>query len=150
MKPDAPSAIRGPFQPIRTNVPGIEISEIFPQMARHADKYALLRSVWHEGPSLHEAGHQIMQTGRLFEGELEHPHFGAVLAKATGSRNAVLPYPIGNTGGGMPHGQSAGYLGRAFDPRVIAEPAFDLRKEPECLRRKYGLNRFGESCLMAR
>src|SRR5437764_7032894 len=38
MKPDAPSGIRGPFRPIRTNVPGIEISEIFPRMARHAEK----------------------------------------------------------------------------------------------------------------
>src|SRR4051794_37813211 len=53
MKPEAPSEIRGPFRPIRTNVPGIEISEIFPRMARHADKFALVRSVWHDGPPLH-------------------------------------------------------------------------------------------------
>jgi hypothetical protein len=54
MKPDAPSEIRGPFRPIRTNVPGIEISEIFPRMARHADKYALLRAVYDDGPPVHE------------------------------------------------------------------------------------------------
>jgi hypothetical protein len=47
MKPDAPSEVRGPFRPIRTNVPGMEISEIFPRMARHADKYAIVRSVYH-------------------------------------------------------------------------------------------------------
>ncbi len=45
MKPDAPSEVRGPYKPIATNVPGISISEIFPRMATHADKFALLRSV---------------------------------------------------------------------------------------------------------
>lgn len=55
MKPDAPSEIRGPFRPIRTNVPGIEISEIFPRMARHADKYAIIRSVHHTAATHAEA-----------------------------------------------------------------------------------------------
>src|SRR5881394_1529447 len=41
MKPDAPLEIRGPFKPIPTSAPGIEISEIFPMMARHADKFSL-------------------------------------------------------------------------------------------------------------
>jgi hypothetical protein len=62
----------------------------------------------------------------------------------------VLPCSIGNTGGGMPHGQSAGYLGSEFAPRVVGPAAFDLQAEPEALRAKYGLNRFGQSCLMAR
>src|SRR5436305_8482825 len=53
MKPDAPSDIRGALRPIKTNVSGIEISEIFPRMARHADKYALVRSVWHDLPPVH-------------------------------------------------------------------------------------------------
>lgn len=54
-KPEAPSEIRGPFRAIRTNVPGIEISEIFPRMARHADKYAIVRSVYNESaPHSHE------------------------------------------------------------------------------------------------
>ena len=55
MKPDAPVEIRGPFRPIRTNVPGIEISEIFPRMARHADKYAIVRSVHHTATTHAEA-----------------------------------------------------------------------------------------------
>lgn len=150
MKPDAPSEFRGPFRPIRTNVPGVEISEIFPRMARQADKYALIRSVYYEGPSFHDAGHQLMQTGRIFEQDFEHPHFGSVLAKLTGAPTAVLPFPIGSTGGNMPHGQTAGYLGTDFEPRLIGSDAFDLAREPEGLRTKYGLNRFGQSCLMAR
>jgi hypothetical protein len=55
MKPDAPSEVRGPFRPIKTNVPGIEISEIFPRMARHADKYAIVRSVHHTATTHAEA-----------------------------------------------------------------------------------------------
>src|SRR6516164_8875962 len=50
MKPDAPAEIRGPYKPIPTNVPGIQISEILPRMAKLADKYALVRSVYHNRP----------------------------------------------------------------------------------------------------
>jgi hypothetical protein len=54
-KPDAPGDIRGPFRAIETNVPGIRISEIFPRMARCADRYALVRSVYSDaGPHSHE------------------------------------------------------------------------------------------------
>jgi len=62
LKPDAPSEIRGPFRPIRTNVPGIEISEIFPRMAGHADKYALIRSVYSDAEPTHEHGLDAIDT----------------------------------------------------------------------------------------
>src|SRR4051812_29828950 len=71
-KPDAPSTIRSPYRPIRTNVSGIQISEIFPRMARHADKYALIRSCYHTGEPVHDIGHQLVQTGRVGD----HPHVG--------------------------------------------------------------------------
>ena len=129
MKPNAPSEIRGPYKPIQTNVPGIEISEIFPRMARHADKWSLVRTLYHNAAAVHDTGHQMMQTGRLFQGGLQHPHMGCVLSKLQGSKNempahVLLPRPIGNTGGNMPHGQNAGYLGEHFDPFVLnADPA---------------------------
>src|SRR5579872_1082113 len=56
LKPDAPSTVRGPFRPVPTNVPGIEISEHFPRMARMADRYAVVRSVHHEEAPVHETG----------------------------------------------------------------------------------------------
>ena len=59
LKPNAPSEIRGPHRPIRTNVPGIEISEIFPRMARCADRYAIVRSVHHDAAT-HEAAAAAM------------------------------------------------------------------------------------------
>src|SRR5215813_11569811 len=47
MKPGAPLENRGPYKPIRTNVPGIEISENFPRMAKRGAKLALIRSIHH-------------------------------------------------------------------------------------------------------
>jgi len=54
-KPDAPSDFRGPYSACDTNVPGIRISELLPQLAQIADKYALLRSMAHTGGG-HPAG----------------------------------------------------------------------------------------------
>jgi uncharacterized protein (DUF1501 family) len=123
-KPDAPAEVRGPFKPIATNAPGIRVTEIFPRMAQHADKFSLIRSVYHTASAVHDSGHQLMQTGRFFTGGVEHPHAGCVLGYLKGGRgelpaHVMLPKPIGNTGGNMPHGQSAGYLGRAHDPFVL-------------------------------
>src|ERR1700751_6127459 len=130
--------------------------------------------------------------------------------------NVILPEPMGPTGGNMPHGQNAGFLGKAYDPFVHnadpsnpnfrvpdmlppdyltalrvdrrrnwremvdrsvsefetspdarlldstfhqaytlmssqkARDAFELHREPEAVREKYGMNRFGQSCLLAR
>src|SRR5207237_4093609 len=47
LKPQAPAEIRGPFRPIRTKVPGLQISEHLPRLARMADKFALVRSLHH-------------------------------------------------------------------------------------------------------
>jgi len=221
MKPNAPAEIRGPYKPIKTNVDGIEISENFSRTAKHADKFALIRSCYHTAAAVHDTGHQMMQTGRLFQGGIEYPHIGCVLSKLKGPKGDVpahvlLPRPIGNTGGNMPHGQTAGFLGKQYDPFVLnadpsdpnfrvpdllppdyltalrvdrrknwremidqtvskfetsqdarlldstfhsaytlmssqkAREAFELHKEPDSVRQKYGYNRFGQSCLLAR
>ncbi len=136
-KPNAPPEIRGPYKAIPTNVPGIEISEIFPRMARHADKYALLRTLYHTAAGVHDTGHQMMQTGRLFQAGLEYPHIGSVLSKLRGPKgdtppHVLLPRPIGNTGGNLPHGQTAGFLGKSYDPFVLnADPSAADFKVPD-------------------
>jgi hypothetical protein len=140
LKPNAPEEIRGPFRPIATNVPGLEISEIFPRLARQMDQVSLVRTVYHTAAAVHDTGHQMMQTGRLFTGGIDHPHYGSVLAKLKGSRgdippDVLLPRPIGATGGNMPHGQNAGYLGKTFDPFVLnADPNDKAFKVPDLLR----------------
>ena len=142
-KPNAPIEIRGPYKAIHTNVPGIEISENFTRMAKHADKYALIRSLYHTAAAVHDTGHQMMQTGRLFQGGIEYPNVGCVLAKLKGSKSDVPPYvlmprPIGNTGGNMPHGQNAGFLGKGFDPFVLnADPSDPNFKVPDMLPPDY-------------
>jgi uncharacterized protein (DUF1501 family) len=142
-KPDAPAEIRGPFKPIATTAPGMRITEIFPKMARLADKFSLVRSCYHTATAVHDTGHQMMQTGRLFSGGVEHPHVGSVLGWAKGRRGEVpahvlLPRPIGRTGGNMPHGQTAGYLGKSHDPFVLnADPSVPDFKVPDLLPPDY-------------
>jgi uncharacterized protein (DUF1501 family) len=142
-KPKAPAEVRGPFQPIATNAPGIQVSEIFPKMARHFDKVSLIRSVYHTATAVHDTGHQMMQTGRLFTGGIEHPHVGCVLGYLKGQRGEVpahvlMPRPIGRTGGNLPHGQNAGYLGKQYDPFVLnADPSDAKFKVPDLLPPEY-------------
>jgi len=143
MKPDAPEEIRGPFRPISTNVPGLQISEIFPRMSQLMDRVSLVRSVEYNAAAVHDVGHQMMQTGRLFSGGIEHPHYGAVLSKLRGPKGEVPPYvllprPIGATGGNMPHGQNAGYLGKTYDPFVLnSDPNDRAFKVPDLLPPDY-------------
>jgi hypothetical protein len=220
-KPKAPAEVRGPFSVIGTKSPEIQITEILPQHARHADKFSIVRSCYHTAAAVHDTGHQMMQTGRLFTGGIVTPHAGCALAYLRGRKtdlpaHVVLPEVMGRTGGNLPHGQDAGFLGRANDPFVLnadpskpnfkvpdllppqqigearldrrrrlrqiveetaknfetsesaqqlddnfeaayrlmtspqAREAFDLSKEPQQLREKYGMNRFGQCCLLSR
>ncbi|QVL30706.1 DUF1501 domain-containing protein [Telmatocola sphagniphila] len=143
LKPNAPAEVRGPFKPIKTNAPGIEISEIFPKMAKHGDKFSLIRSVFHTATAVHDTGHQMMQTGRLFTGGVEHPHMGCTLGYLRGGRgelpaHVILPRLMGRTGGNLPHGQNAGYLGKSYDPFVLnADPSVANFKVPDLLPPDY-------------
>ena len=56
MKPEAPREFRGPFKPIRTTSPDIDISESLPLHAKLADKFSLVRSVHHGGAAVRDAG----------------------------------------------------------------------------------------------
>ncbi|MBI1830655.1 MAG: DUF1501 domain-containing protein, partial [Planctomycetes bacterium] len=142
-KPNAPAEVRGPFAPTATNVAGMQIGEIFPRMARHADKYSLIRSVYHTATAVHDTGYQMMQTGRLFTGGIEHPHAGCVLGYVRGARHdmpphVLIPRPIGRTGGNLPHGHTAGYLGRQHDPFILnADPSVPDFQVPDLLPPAY-------------
>ena len=62
LKPDAPSAVRGEFNPIDTATPGMQICEHLPELAKRSDRFALLRSFSHASND-HSLGHHIMLTG---------------------------------------------------------------------------------------
>lgn len=220
-KPNQPEEIRGPFKTIRTASPDVQLTELLPLHAKLADKFSLVRSVYHTGAAVHDVGCQMMQTGRMFTGGVDTPHAGCAMTFLRGARNELpphilLPIPIGPTGGNMPHGQDAGFLGKAYDPFVLnadpsqknfkvpdllppaeigearverrrklrdivdgtmdgfeksenaelmdtnfadafklmtsqrARDAFDLSKEPQAVRDRYGMHRFGQCCLLAR
>lgn len=80
LKPDAPSDVRGEFNPIATNVPGIQISEHLPKLAAQADKFALLRGVTHT-LGAHPLGQKFINTGNRPNAALEYPAYGSVVAK---------------------------------------------------------------------
>jgi hypothetical protein len=64
MKPDAPAEYRGEFNPIKTNVPGIDVCELLPMHAKIADRFTLIRSIHHEFAD-HGGGHKRLMTGRI-------------------------------------------------------------------------------------
>src|SRR3989449_9478656 len=139
MNPNAPDEIRGPFKPIKTNNPDVQISEIFPLHAKLADKFSLVRTCYHTAAAVHDTGHQMMQTGRLFTGGINTPHAGCALEFLKGRKtelpaHVILPQAMGPTGGNMPHGQDAGFLGKAYDPFVLnADPSKKDFKVPDLL-----------------
>lgn len=92
LKPDAPGEIAGPHRPIGTNVPGIQICELFPQMAKRMDKFTIIRSLVGA-----QADHDAAQcyTGRPPKGGTVPPggwpQFGSVVDKMLGGVNAAVP-----------------------------------------------------------
>jgi hypothetical protein len=97
MKPNAPIEYRGPFRPIATNVPGIQICELFPKLARLADKYAIIRSLHHE-MSAHNDGSIELLTGKTptrpdptSTAMSEHPDFGMITSRVRGMAPGSMP-----------------------------------------------------------
>jgi hypothetical protein len=228
LKPDAPDGIRGEFKPIATSVPGTRICEHLPQMARRADRYAIVRSVTHPGTN-HSSSAYHMLTGHIHfnPGPLRKPspHDFPSIASAVArfgrqprDMPAAVSFPWGlyEDDGGDVAGQFPGILGQRYAPfhvtgdptrpdfsidtltlpvemrgprlggrlqlrtaldqraeqagtlrgaaaldgyyelalRLVQSPAaqraFQLSAEPGRLRDRYGMNHFGQSCLLAR
>ena len=208
LKPEAPDRIRGEFQPIDTAVPGIQISEHFPKLAKQMNHAALLRSM-----STVESDHQLasyyVHTGyQKRAGGVAFPSLGAVVSHELGERDFPLPNFV-CIGGGPRHAMGSGFLGpdrqplhvtspdrgtdflepltshgefqrqyellRRFDDsfqeshrvapaqahrstvdravRLMNSPqkqAFDLSRERDATRDRYGRGSFGQGCLMGR
>jgi len=115
-KPDAPSDVRGPFQPIRTATPGVHLSELFPKLAKLTDKFSMIRSMHHTAPPVHECGFQLLNTGRLFRDGPEWPNVFAVMDYLSGRKSTDMPNwftwpnPQINTGIATSHGLGTGWL----------------------------------------
>ena len=115
-KPHAPVEFRGPYKSTATNVPGIEVSQLFPRMACQADKVSLIRAFCHTNPS-HPRASTWVQTGRPPVAGITYPHVGCVVDKIKQSRgelpaHILLPYKARSS-------QSAGFLGNLHQPFVV-------------------------------
>jgi uncharacterized protein (DUF1501 family) len=220
-KPMAPLEYRGPFRTLRTNVTGIELTELLPRLAAMADKYALVRSLTHNGGG-HPAGSLQVLSGDPDAQDKpgpRYPDWMSIAKHLRGEPNHDLPNyvtlnPVDNYDNFVIAGST--YLGPAADPfsvsgnfgdpafrvpniglddaaarqRLVqrvqlrraldgwrrgldqhaemhamdsfesqavnlltspqAAAAFDLSREPDTIRERYGYHAWGQQCLMAR
>jgi hypothetical protein len=123
MKPNAPTEYRGIWMPIRTNVPGIEISELFPLQAKCADKFSIVRSLHHNQGDHFTGGHYMLTSrggANGLEASQKYPSIGSIVAKTCGPRREGMPAYVG-----VPYAMSIGlrpgyfganYLGLEHNP----------------------------------
>jgi len=157
-KPAAPVEVRGPFLPIATRVPGIEISELLPRTARIAKHLTIVRSL-STGINAHAASGYSILTGYPHPAgnrdepasPTDRPSLASVaaqmLAGGSGPLGAVtLPERIVNNPGVAWPGQDGGFMGRSWDPLLLAcEPASPRgRADSLCLPEDVDLARLGQ------
>lgn len=148
LKPEAPKEIRGPYRPIDTSVPGVQISELFPHFARQLHRCTLVRSVCHDqtvhDPAVYQmlTGYRHVSTAGGLKVEADDvPHMAAAFQRALTVHGAMppaieLPETMHMEGRILP-GQNAGFLGASWDPlRVrlspqgeVSQPEFQLRPD---------------------
>lgn len=131
MKPDAPSEIRGPLNPIATTVPGMDICQYMPLQAMRAERFSLIRSLHHE-MSAHNDGSIEVLTGKTptvpdptSQARSEHPDFGMITAWNRGLRADGVPQYVGTQK--APFMTKPTYLGvghRAFETGDPSAPEF--------------------------
>jgi len=111
LKPDAPKEFRGEFNPIATNVPGVQICEHFPMQAKMWDKLACIRSI----VSVNEHSDTLVMTGYSDQVNrtANHPSFGAVVSKVRSGAADVPPFVSLRN---MSRGTEPGFLGIAHRP----------------------------------
>lgn len=216
-KPEAPVSVRGEFGVISTSVPGVQFTEVVPNMAKSLHRFGLLRG-WNPRNGSHGHADQYVMSGRKFNPALAYPTYGSVVSYYKGYRSALPPFiQLGTNIDRRFGGGTAGILGLehnpfevdadpnadaftvrdisipktvseerlqrrrrmlerfdAFRKRVETQPhefevldeyvqtalkmitapetrkAFEIHEEDPKLRERYGRNRFGQSCLLAR
>ncbi len=134
LKPNAPAEVRGPFKPISTRVPGMQICEHFSKVANHTDKIALIRSLTHDDPAHLSSGH-VTVTGQLAPvlksdatppSDKDSPHIGALVSKVRPNHLGLpsfvtLPWKAFHPAapGGEAPGQHGGWLGARHDGLLL-------------------------------
>ena len=133
MKPDMSAEIRGKYDPVSTNLPGLQLSDQLPKLGACADKFSLIRSM-HSYTSKHGEGDVHIMCGSPVDKNLQAPGIGAVLSLQQRQQAPVPPFVhVGD----MKHpAYSApgygGYLGRTYNPYLIKQdpnsPSFSVKE----------------------
>ena len=130
MKPEAPPEYRGIWRPIKTNVPGMEVTELFPLHAKVADKFSVIRSMHHDNGDHFTAGHWML-TGRGGTSGVntpgKFPFFGAIATKQSGPRQVGMPANVA-----VPYAMSIGLRPGYFGGNYIGpqENPFETDGDP--------------------
>lgn len=151
-KPYSPLEYRGEMGTVKTNT-GEVFSDAMPQLAKRADKFAVIRSMTH-GEAAHERGTHNMFTGYKPSPALQYPSFGSVISHEYGPRNNLPPYVCIP---GVPNEfAGSGYLSSSYGPFALGDdpnnPNFKVRDldlaggvdEARFLRRKAALERINQ------
>lgn len=151
MKPQAPAEIRGPFRPIASRTPGLQICEHLPKLANVSDKFAVIRTMSHSYNDHSGAAH-YMQTGRRWQIPVgggfaftpdDWPSMGSVAEYLKQQQPhgleselpgyMVVPNRLGrlqDSGQYLRPGEYAGWLGQAFNPLTTRVDKRDLSDNP--------------------
>ncbi len=142
-KPDAPTNVKSAFAPIKTKIPGVNFTELLPNLAKVNDKFTMMRSVSYTPNGLfnHTAAIYQMMTGYTTDkvspsGQLEppspkdFPNFGSNITRLQPQEEPMLPFVMlprplqeSNVVG---KGGSAGFLGKAYDPYTLYPAGGDM------------------------
>lgn len=127
MKPDAPAEIRGIYNPIKTNVEGMEVCELMPRLARIADKYTILRSVGIASEQWEHGGGQYWLTGnpRKANATPKYPMYGNVVAKLRPTEKDLPTFVAFGDIDNHAYGLKQNYLGPTFDPIMMNPTSAD-------------------------
>jgi len=127
-KPDAAADVRGEFKAIETAVPGVKLSEVFPNLAKILDRATLIRSMTSPEADHDRASHHLL-TGYRPSPALAYPAYGSVVARARGFAGSVLPPNVAVPD--APAAAGGGYLTPAYDPFAVGGdpnlPGFRVR-----------------------
>ena len=142
-KPNAPTNVKSVFKPIKTKIPGVNFTELLPNLAKVNDKFTMMRTVSYTPNGLfnHTAAIYQMMTGYTTDkvspsGQLEppspkdFPNFGSQITRLQPQEEPMLPFvmlprPLQESNV-IGKGGSAGFLGKAYDPYTLYPAGDDM------------------------
>src|SRR5262249_968891 len=115
------------LRPIRTGVPGIQVSELFPRIAQRMNKLSVIRSV-HTQENNHPQGTYQTLTGHRPNAAMKFPSVGSIICRETGPRNELPPYALVPQPSEVDFFTYAdayrgGFMGSTYDPMIVPDPS---------------------------